>query len=523
MDSKAPKGASKETLLQRLQARWQKVKYAGGPPIRDPHGHLGQFIAMRKGVTQVIDHSGETSVLLEALCTLAVQETSSILSWVCRKNDTGGFDTLADAGQLDFLEFLETQHCRLPVDTGPLDWVWREQTPLYNLPFPPGPLRKAWVQHAQPFNVRSMAVLPIHQDHQPWALWVLCDAAREAFTPDVQAILQGIARRVSETLEDWADILKTRVDNHQQMILGAALRSAQEGVVLTDADRQVIYINKSFTVLTGYTFDEISRTGLRQLQGPQTDQEVLNEIHHALGTNGFFSGLILNYRRDGQTFWNRLSIIPVHNADRRLTHYVGIQRDVTQELQTLDQLRFEACHDRLTNLGNRRALEDHVAVTLPRVQRLCSTLAICMIDLDHFKPINDLYGHEAGDHVLRVTARRLQSALRRSDYVCRLGGDEFVLLIEGYNTIEELEIILVKLEIFVQEPIALKNGVTVGIRLSMGVCLYQNETYGDFDTYLRYADHALYQAKNKKGQRSRYWEIFVPEDINRTSVSEHEQ
>lgn len=85
MDSKTPQGSPKETLLQRLQARWQKIKYAGGPPILDPHGHLGQFIALRKGVVQVIDHSGETSVLLEALCTLAVQETSSILSWVVKQ------------------------------------------------------------------------------------------------------------------------------------------------------------------------------------------------------------------------------------------------------------------------------------------------------------------------------------------------------------------------------------------------------------------------------------------------------
>ncbi|MBE7565937.1 GGDEF domain-containing protein, partial [Acidithiobacillus sp. HP-11] len=262
----------------------------------------------------------------------------------------------------------------------------------------------------------------------------------------------------------------------------------------------------------GYTLAEISRFGLHHLQGPRTDPRTLTEIDEALCGQGFFNGRLLNYRRDGQTFWNHLSIIPIYQRTGAISHYVGIQRDVTAEWLAREQLEYEACHDRLTGLGNRRALMDQVAVTLPRVQRGHDALAICMIDLDHFKPINDLYGHEAGDHVLRVVGRRLHAALRRSDYVARLGGDEFVLLIEGFNNFEELEMILVKIEVVINEPIHLKSGVVVGVRLSMGVCLSNSVYADDFETLLRYADQALYRAKANKRQRTRYWELCVMEE-----------
>ncbi len=464
-------------------------------------------------------HTEQESVLLEALCTLAVQTTSVGLAWVCQLEDEGHLRTLADAGNTAYLDSFVERRMGLPADSGPLIRVWREQLPLYNAPFPEGPLLKAWLHNTRPYQFRSMAVLPLHRDHQPWALLVLYDQEPEAFPRDCQVLLEGIVRRISEVLEDWMDILRQRVEHEQKLLLGTALCMGEDGVVLTDAERRVLYVNASFTRLTGYTLAEISQFGLHRLQGPLTDPQTLAEVDGALCSQGFFNGKLLNYRRNGETFWNHLSIIPLYSRTGAITHYVGIQRDVTEEWLAREQLEYEACHDRLTGLGNRRALTEQVAVTLPRVQRRAGSLAVCMIDLDHFKPINDLYGHEAGDHVLRVIGRRLHAVLRRSDYVARLGGDEFVLLIEGYNSIEELEIILVKIELAVNEPVHLQSGAVVGVRLSMGVCLYQvGGPEADFETMLRYADQALYRAKANKRQRTRYWELFTENPKEDSSV-----
>ncbi len=493
---------------------WARLGRGDGLPLRrshpsDAHARLKQYLAFHKAVRLVMEHTDQEHILLESLCTLAVECTPVTLAWVCRVEPDNTLQTLADAGDTAYLDSFAERRSGLPADQGPLFRVWQEQQALFNEPFSAGPLRTAWQQNARPYQLRSMAVLPIHRDHQPWALLVLYDRARQGFPQDCQVVLEGIARRVSEALEDWVGILRERVQREHQLLLGTALQAAEDGVVLTDADRRIVYVNASFSRMTGYTLAEISQFGLHHLQGPRTDPRTLTEIDEALCGPGFFNGKLLNYRRDGQTFWNHLSIIPIYQRTGAISHYVGIQRDVTDEWLAREQLEYEACHDRLTGLGNRRALTEQVAVTLPRVQRVQDSLAICMIDLDHFKPINDLYGHEAGDHVLRVVGRRLHAALRRSDYVARLGGDEFVLLIEGFNNFEELELILVKIEVAVNEPIHLQSGAVVGVRLSMGVCLYPARYTGDFETLLRYADQALYQSKANKRQRSRYWELFV--------------
>jgi len=477
---------------------------------------VGQFTTFHKAVKQVIEHTDQESVLLESLCSLAVQSTPVALAWICCPDDQGGYRTLAEAGETRYLEEFVERRREQPTDTGPLYKAWHDRTTVFNAPFPPGLLRTFWYKQAHPYGFRSLAVLPILRDRQPWALFVLYDREPQGFPSDCQGLLEDVVRRVGEALEDWINILRERVESEHQSLLGAALRVAKESVVLTNADRQVLYVNSSFTATTGYTLAEISALGMHVLQGPQTNGATLSEIDGALCSNGFFNGTLLNYRRDGSSFWNHLSIIPIHDKTGTLTHFVSIQKDVSAEYLTQEQLLYEACHDRLTNLGNRRALMDQVAVILPRVQRNKGSLAICMIDLDHFKPINDLYGHDAGDHVLRITSRRLQSALRRSDYVARLGGDEFVLLIEGFHSLEELEIILVKIEICINDPIHLKSGVVVGVRLSMGIYLYDHGEQDDFDTLLRYADQALYRSKAHKTTRERYWEFFDREHQDKT-------
>ncbi|MGC9129155.1 MAG: diguanylate cyclase domain-containing protein, partial [Acidithiobacillus sp.] len=171
-------------------------------------------------------------------------------------------------------------------------------------------------------------------------------------------------------------------------------------------------------------------------------------------------------------------------------------------------LEYESRHDRLTGLANRRALDDELEVAMARAGRNSSQLALCMIDLDRFKPVNDLYGHEAGDVVLKVIGRRLRDALRRTDYVARLGGDEFVLLIEGYHNMEELGLILAKVEAVVNEPIQIRADTVVGVRLSMGVCIYPHPKVQDMADLLRFADQALYASKARKTTRPRYWMLF---------------
>jgi PAS domain S-box len=294
----------------------------------DPHIRLAQYFALKEAIEQVVNHTDQESVLLESLCSLAVQSTSVALAWVCRFENDDSLCTLADAGETAYLDSFAERRMDLPVDEGPLLRVWREQSPLFNEPFTSGALRHAWLQNTRSYQLNSIAILPIHRDHQPWALLVLYDRDQQAFPRDCQIVLESIARQVSEALEDWVNILRERKQREQQMLLGAVLGDAEESVILLDAHHRVLYVNPSFTRITGYTLAEIAQQGLQQLLGPLTETTVLPRIDAALTSDGFFNEIILSYRRDGQTFWNHLNITPTHNYIEKTTYYLCIQRVV---------------------------------------------------------------------------------------------------------------------------------------------------------------------------------------------------
>ena len=182
------------------------------------------------------------------------------------------------------------------------------------------------------------------------------------------------------------------------------------------------------------------------------------------------------------------------------------------ERQELEEAKNEveilAFHDALTHLPNRRLLEDSLEGAVERAAHHQVSLAVCMLDLDGFKPINDTHGHEGGDQLLLETAERIKGCLRQTDFLARLGGDEFVLLLEGIRDESALEGILEKIGAAIQKPVRLENGAEVTVNLSAGVCLFPKDRGNNPDMLLRLADQALYESKSHKETRQRFWTIF---------------
>jgi diguanylate cyclase (GGDEF)-like protein len=181
------------------------------------------------------------------------------------------------------------------------------------------------------------------------------------------------------------------------------------------------------------------------------------------------------------------------------------QRELEQAKAEIENL---ARHDMLTHLPNRRFLEEQLEQAMARAERHGKLLAVCMLDLDGFKPVNDAYGHEAGDEVLVTLGKRLPEALRKSDFVARLGGDEFVLLVEDLSGPNDLTPILAKVEEAMNTPIPLSHGEIVQISGSMGIALYPFGKEETGDQLLRSADHALYESKFHKADRAHFWVIL---------------
>lgn len=172
-------------------------------------------------------------------------------------------------------------------------------------------------------------------------------------------------------------------------------------------------------------------------------------------------------------------------------------------------LATQATHDLQTGLPNREGLRLVFGQALSRAQRQERLLVVGFLDIDDFKPINDTYGHAAGDQLLKDMAGRLQMAVRHADTVARLGGDEFVLLLEGLSSVEELDQILARLDSEISRPFPI-HGQTVSMAVSLGMSIYPFDD-ADTDLLLRHADQAMYAAKARAGRSRDGWaQLYHP-------------
>ena len=205
--------------------------------------------------------------------------------------------------------------------------------------------------------------------------------------------------------------------------------------------------------------------------------------------------------RDGFLMLKRLQTLLNEALD-----YLDLRRTLRDER---DQQHWLARHDHLTGLPNRNELATYLNEAKARADRHEKLLAVAMLDLDDFKPVNDMHGHAAGDALLKELGQRLLDGARKTDFVARLGGDEFIFVFEDIPHMEDLEAALARVEKAVAVPFLLPDGTAIQVGGSVGITLYPFDEV-DSDGLLRHADQALYAAKARKGARERFWQYFNP-------------
>ncbi len=306
-------------------------------------------------------------------------------------------------------------------------------------------------------------------------------------------------------------------------LLARALESVSEGSLITDRDGTTIYANAAFTAITGYGADDIVGSDCRLLQGPDSSPETVRRIGAALRAKEVFQGEILNYRQDGTPFWNLLTITPIIDDGGEVTHFVSVQRDVTELVEQRRRLSFEASHDALTGLLNRAGLRRRLTETLLVAQERETATAVVLLDLDRFKPVNDRHGHVIGDGVLIEVAARMTGVLRRDDMVARLGGDEFVLVLDDLDPSDALARVagvLDRLHAEIARPIVVSGG-EVRIDASAGIAVFPADGR-DARALFHASDQALYRAKARPAGGS-WWVAAnhdaVPPEVARSAAT----
>jgi len=300
-----------------------------------------------------------------------------------------------------------------------------------------------------------------------------------------------------ETLRDMTDSKRAET---QLRLIASVFDNSSEGIIITDPNAIILDVNESFTRVTGYAREEaLGRTPALLKSGLQ-EASFYKDLWCRLRATGQWRGELWNRKKSGEIYPEILHISAVRNSTQEVTHYVGMFIDISDLKTTQERLEALAHYDALTNLPNRVLLAERLHQTLANAMRLEQLVAICFLDLDDFKLVNDRHGHEAGDRFLIEIARRLQKTLRGSDTVARLGGDEFVLLLADLDHAGGLEMILGRVFEVIARPFRV-DGIDLGISASIGITLYPLDE-SDPDTLLRHADHAMYQAKQQG--RNRY-------------------
>ncbi|HLO62384.1 MAG TPA: EAL domain-containing protein [Azonexus sp.] len=280
----------------------------------------------------------------------------------------------------------------------------------------------------------------------------------------------------------------------KQLTLHAtAFRSAHDGIILTDADGVILDVNPAFTRITGWERDEVIARSPRMFKSGRHDAAFYQAMWQSIRETGSWRGEIWNRNKFGDIYPELLSISAVRNADDKLSNYVAVFADIRRIKAQEQQLTQLAYYDALTELPNRVLLADRLGQGIAQARRTGTSIAICYLDLDGFKPINDTWGHLTGDKVLVEIARRLHGALRGGDTVARLGGDEFVLLLQDIDGQAEAHEAALRILQLIATPLTQVPGNT-SITASMGITLFPNDD-ADPDTLLRHADQAMYHAK----------------------------
>jgi diguanylate cyclase (GGDEF)-like protein/PAS domain S-box-containing protein len=266
-------------------------------------------------------------------------------------------------------------------------------------------------------------------------------------------------------------------------------------VSATDPEMPLVYVNQAFENVTGYKREEVIGRNCRLLQGEDCNQPDIEKIRRAIVEQRDGRALLRNYRKDGSLFWNMLYVTPVRDPHSdRVTHFVGVQNDITEIKRYQEDLEHQANHDALTGLANRNLLKDRLQQSLALAQRYGRPFSVAFIDLDNFKLINDSLGHEVGDEVLKIAGERLAACVREGDTVARVGGDEFILLIADSERDQGVFRVVQRVIAAIGEPFLIKSR-EFKITCSVGVASFPRDGK-DSDALLRNADTALYRAKD---------------------------
>lgn len=279
----------------------------------------------------------------------------------------------------------------------------------------------------------------------------------------------------------------------------SVIQNTLEGVLICNAQGKIIEVNPAFSQITGFSREAVLYQSPSILGSSQQNKAARAAMFQALNETGHWRGEFWNRHKQGHAYVIDSSVSVIKNEHGAITHYISVFSDITRLKQQQQSLEQQAYFDLLTGLPNRALFNERLKQAVASADSERHWVGICFIDLDHFKAVNDTYGHDAGDDLLMIVGQRIQHAVRTNDLVARLGGDEFVVLLNPLSSVDESIAIVKRVLAKIREPIIVA-GHQVQVTGSIGVTIYPLDN-SDTAALIRHADAAMYQAKEQGRDR----------------------
>lgn len=318
----------------------------------------------------------------------------------------------------------------------------------------------------------------------------------------------------------FVDITEQKLAENALRIAAIAFES-QEGMLVTDANNVILKVNQAFSTITGYSAEEAIGQRPSLLNSGKHDADFYKAMWKSINDKGTWQGDIWNKRKNGEVYPEQLCITAVKDNQGIITNYVATLTDITMNKAAAEEIQRLAFYDPLTQLPNRRLLLDRLTKAIVSSARNGIGGAVLFVDLDHFKTLNDSFGHDIGDLMLQQVAERLSSCVREGDTVARLGGDEYVIMLEHLSNLPieaaaQAEGVAKKILTALNKPFKLATHEHQNTA-SVGIALFNDQNQSQEDL-LKHADIAMYQAK-KSGRNALCFFDPIMQDAISTRVS----
>ncbi len=445
--------------------------------------------------------------LLDSICHIAVKHGGFSMAWIgmIEGNDVVPVSSAGDSNH--YLTGINvrvdnSEYARGPVGicgkTGEVAFVNNMELDSTFAP---------WRRAALACGFHSLAVIPVIQDGKTIGVFAIYSSEVDAFDTQILELLSSLSDDINSVVSYIQAEEKRKIAEAKLKQLHLAIEQSKSAIAISDIKGKIEYINPYYSQLTGYLESEVLSQNIdRFSRALVAEQEVLQQCWRQVLDGHDWNGEVMCLKKDGEPYWALFSVSPIFSGSV-ITHIIWTSKDNTELHEAHETISQLAYYDALTGLPNRRLYHDRFQLAISAAKCHRTRLALLFLDLDNFKGINDSWGHEFGDQLLKHVAITLNDCVRELDTVARLGGDEFCIIINDVEDNADIIHIADNILTMLNKQAEIK-GRDINITTSIGISLYPDDGVEATDL-IKCADMAMYHAKEKGKNNFQFFEEFL--------------